>query len=165
MTTNIMTLGSNVNIVVYGEHTNGNCIPTLCIEKRIAFTSQSDAAQYFGVHPTQISYACRTGNKCKGYHFVRLDDTAKAMEIIMAQAQKERDAEAREKEKEKRKQEREARRDARAREKHEKAIASTKKHIAREREKNKKMYDEIMQRADNIKALEAELAALEAMSI
>lgn len=165
MTTNIMYLTNNTSIIVYGDHTGGNCKPVLCVELRIAFSSQMDAAKYFGCNANMISYACRHGGKCHGYHFVFLSDTSKAMEILMAQAQKERDAEAKEKEKEKRKQEREARRDARVREKHEKAIASTKKNIAREREKNKKLYDEIMKRADNIKALEAELAALESMSI
>ena len=58
-----------------GKRDNGNCKSVLCITEGKAFASMADAAEYYEMHPTQISYACKEkGRKADGKQFCKFSD-------------------------------------------------------------------------------------------
>ena len=50
--------------------------PVICVETGEVFETIRDAASAKGVHPTNISRACKTNYRCGGYHWKYVDDVS-----------------------------------------------------------------------------------------
>lgn len=58
-----------------GSRDNGNCKSVLCITDGKAFSSMADAAEYYGIGQSQISYACKEkGRTADGKQFCKFSD-------------------------------------------------------------------------------------------
>ena len=64
-----VTIQEEASTTANGTRTNGNCEPCMCITDGMYFASMVDAAEHYGVAPSQISKACSTGGKAAGHIF------------------------------------------------------------------------------------------------
>lgn len=71
----IITIQQHSIIKGKGKRTNGNTNAVLCISTGEVFTSCTDAAEYYGIAPTNLSVVCRTPNRtANGKKFCYIKD-------------------------------------------------------------------------------------------
>jgi hypothetical protein len=70
-----ITVQKEATFEANGSRDNGNCKSILCITDGIPFASMSDAAEHYGIAPSQISYACKEkGRTAVGKQFCKFED-------------------------------------------------------------------------------------------
>lgn len=70
-----ITVQKEAKFEAHGTRDNGNCKSILCITDGMPFASMSDAAEYYGVNQSNISYACKEkGRTAAGKQFCKFED-------------------------------------------------------------------------------------------
>lgn len=70
-----VTLQKEAIIEANGIRDNGNCKSIMCITDGKSFASMTDAAEHYGISPSQISYACKVkGRTADGKQFCKFSD-------------------------------------------------------------------------------------------
>ena len=103
-TNNTVRISKDAYLTSNGNHFHGSCKPVIAIEINKVFNSELDAAEYFGVHRTQISAVLRgiqktiglyerdeNGNRIRKIcmcHLKFASDATSAMEMIMENGRK-----------------------------------------------------------------------------
>ena len=70
-----ITVQKEATFEAHGRRDNGNCKSILCITDGLPFASMVDAAEYYGITISQISYACKEkGRTAGGKQFCKFED-------------------------------------------------------------------------------------------
>lgn len=70
-----ITVQKEAILEAHGKRDNGNCKSILCITDGLPFASMVDAAEYYGIAKSSISYACREkGRTAGGKQFCKFSD-------------------------------------------------------------------------------------------
>lgn len=70
-----VTVQKESHVTANGTRKNGNCEPCVCITDGMCFSSLADAAEYYGLNQSSITYACKeVGRTTGGYKFCKMSD-------------------------------------------------------------------------------------------